>query len=98
MSNGVNPCLKWSSSKSSRIISSKQEKINYTFMLRESFFSLSRCNYVIRRHQSKCSHYGSRSHFHPGPPSNVYTVLYNGAAPKNTILVIQTHYHHHHYH
>src|SRR4029434_2223185 len=27
----------------------------------------------------KCLHYGSRSHFHPGPPSNVNTVLYNGA-------------------
>ena len=30
----------------------------------------------------KFSQYGSRSHFHPGPPSNVNTVLYNGAAPS----------------
>ena len=36
---------------------------------------------LIRRRQSKFPHYGSRSHFHPGPPSNVNTVLYNGAAP-----------------
>ena len=47
-------------------------------MLRERFFQ---CPAAINTPTSINIFHDSRSHFDPGPPSNVNTVLNNGAAP-----------------
>src|SRR4029434_5880000 len=99
MSNGVNPCLKWSSSKSSRTISSKQENINYTFMLQESFSSLSRCNkyaYFTQHSEGKGDNPGVKNidHFGSGAvnkslPCNLRLRL---AGKVNNRLINKTQY------